>query len=143
FGAKARVAVPALIEVSKKDRSNMCRGAAIQALGEIGPPAATSAAALAELLDHKDSDIRLFAAQSLGQLGAGAKDAAPALAKVAKKDPDRKVRTFAIQALAQIGRASKVVIPTLKELLRDSDERIRDDVSTWLERLGEKVERKE
>ena len=123
--------VPILIR-AVEEGSEAVRLTAIDALGDIGPPAQPAVPALFKLLDveyerslahraltrigprsiphlvqaleHKEVFVRVFACSSLAVLGPDAEDAIPALQKARDKDSDERVRDAARGALARLVR---------------------------------------
>src|SRR5205807_10541279 len=98
FGAKAKAAVPALIE-TLQDREKVVRMHAAAALGRIGPEAKPAVPDMIDLLGDKDWAIRATAALSLGAIGD--RQAGPALTK-ALEDEHAQVRVYAAGSLWRI-----------------------------------------
>jgi len=66
LGAKAKDAVPLLIEIMQHEQSNTVRGQAAAALGKIGPDAKTALPVLIKTLKYDSYHPRLAAAEALG-----------------------------------------------------------------------------
>lgn len=77
------------------------REAAIRAIGRLGPAAKEAVPRLAELLDDRDSRVRIAAAEALGQIGAPA--ALAAIPKLREVLRDPLVATAARRSLDQLG----------------------------------------
>ena len=91
------------------------RHAAIVALGQIGPNAAKSAAAVAKVLKAKTPQhirLRYAAIQTLGELGPGASSELPCLVKLLE---EKQHRTAAIYAIAGMKEGAKSLIPMFIE----------------------------
>lgn len=84
------------------DKVPEVREHAAEALGDIGPPAASAVPALTGLLSDENFKVRRDSARSLGKIGPAAKAAAEALRKLAT-DPEQSVRAAAAQALKDLG----------------------------------------
>jgi hypothetical protein len=76
-----------------------------EALGNIGPAAASAIPSLTEALLDADMDVRERAAEALGKIGPAAVLAIPSLT-AALRDPDKEVRGAAVEALGKIGTAT-------------------------------------
>ena len=100
------------------------REAAIDALGQLGPAAASATLELAAELEDKSEIIRAHAAHALMQIGPEAAAAAPALAK-AMSDPDYHVRRMSVAALEKIHPDPSVVVKALGKALADADPSVR------------------
>jgi bilin biosynthesis protein len=90
------------------------RRSAVEALGRIGDPQATSP--LAQMLDDESALVRRSAARALGL--AGESSAVPAL-RQALADKDAQVRWQAAWALGEVG--DERDLPFLAELLNDNE----------------------
>ena len=105
LGEDASAAVPALIEVLKRDPINSVRYDAAAALGKIGPMAR---AAIPDLIRALEKDtgggVQREAATALGLLGDGT--ALPAL-KAALDNPDNEVKRAAAEAIKRLERPAK------------------------------------
>jgi HEAT repeat protein len=97
-----RVAMPALIAALQDNDANV-RGWSAQAIGDIGPDAASSVPDLITLLSNADEGSRNSACIALRNIGSAAKQALPALRK-ALSDPSKDVRRFAALAIESIER---------------------------------------
>ncbi len=92
-------ALPTLV-IAFKDSDFYVRAWAAQAVGNLGPGAASAVPALIELLTD-DVEARGSACLALGQIGAAAKAALPML-HAALADTNESVRRFAARAILQI-----------------------------------------
>lgn len=123
FGAAARDAVPALLDVlgRKPPREPLLsQNRPIQvaaALGRIGPEARAAVPALIALL-KKQPHTRMAAALALGQIDGTEARAAVRLLKKLLGSRDELVQIRAAQALWQIDRRADQVLPVLIELLQ-------------------------
>jgi HEAT repeat protein len=122
IGAPAADAVPALLQLTKKDPDPLTRIAAAQAVTAIDPKNETAIPALEEALQDKAANVRKKAAESLGDLGPGARSVIPILIKTVK-DPDPLVSWASIDALGQIGPKAEAAVPTLVEALKEGNTR--------------------
>lgn len=112
MGEKGRPATEKLW-VLAADQDSFVRGAAYDALLEIGPD---SSKPLASLLTHRDPRIRDHASEHLRDFPPLPPDAVPELVK-ALGDKTPQVRAAAASGLAQIGSASKPALDPLVKLL--------------------------
>lgn len=121
FGAEARAAVPALIDVlrtppAEKEVGNPRIRAAL-ALGRIGPDARPAIPALIALMENEPY-ARRQAAQAIGQIGGPeARAAIPALERLLRS-PDESDRIRAAQALWRIDGRAGPALDVLRESLR-------------------------
>ena len=114
-GARA-AGVPTLIDILSKDQDKDLRARSAWVLGQIGPEAKNSAAALTEAIKDKERDVRLSALEAVGKIGADPKAVAPvALAAIA--DPDKEVR---IRAAEIYGRSNPFGGGATVELFEDN-----------------------
>ncbi len=97
----AKDALPALIDVLKKDADPNVRKAAATAMGRIDPDPKEAVPALVKALKDRAAVVRIAAAGALGQMGEAAQDAVPDLQQ-AQKDKDRGVMRAAGMALKSI-----------------------------------------
>jgi HEAT repeat protein len=107
YGAAARPAVPALVNMLN---SNNERADAMSALKTIGVDTVPD---LKKMLTIKDAKIRTFACESLAALGPAARDAVPQLKDVLKQDAS--LRDLITAALAKIEPASTTPPPAPQE----------------------------
>ncbi len=114
---KDPVGVPALIGLLEDDRSLM-DGRVMEALGEIGPPAAAAVPVLVAGLN--DPFRRADAAKALTSIAARGKTtgAVRELAK-ALKNPEQRGRQQLLTILASAGSAARPAVPALIELVRE------------------------
>jgi HEAT repeat protein len=114
------------------------------ALARIGPKAVP---VLAELLAHKDVEIRGRAAEVLKSLGPGAADAVPALVKRLGDGENQRVCSKALAALAAIGPKAEAAIPALITTVLDpkatvpegEQESLRAEAAQALKAIGPKA----
>jgi HEAT repeat protein len=92
--------LPALTE-ALQDGDPRVRGLAAQAIGNIGPRAASAVRLLVPLLSDDNEGARNSACIGLAGIGPAAKDALPAL-REALSDPSADVRRFAQRAIGMI-----------------------------------------
>jgi HEAT repeat protein len=104
-------AVPVLTAALDDEKA---RGAAVRALGRIGPPAKAAASGLTAILADKDDQLVSDAALALAAIGPDAAKAVPALSGLLAK-PDAGCRYAAALALGRIGAASKSAVPALQK----------------------------
>lgn len=86
----------------------------VAVLEDLGPPAASDADDLIELLQHDHADVGYWAATLLGRLGKQAANAVPALAAALRSADNLAVRQRAAWALGKIGRPAAKVLPDLE-----------------------------
>ena len=121
-------AVPRLIEALKYEK---VRPEVIYMLGRIGPAAAPATAALAKLVENKDSRVAHEAIIALGDIGPGANDAVPALIKALGQADDRDLNFAAIAfALGKIGPGAAAAEAALLNELASKDDNVRL-LSAW------------
>ena len=126
--SSARRDVPGLIR-ALSNRDPAVQYEAVEALGNIGDPAATDAL-MAALTGDQYSGIRWKAAEALGKIGA---PAVPALVG-ALKNPDEDIRWKAAIVLGEIGDARAV--GPLVDLLGDQDRFVRSRAGYALGMIG-------
>ncbi len=120
-----------LVKALGSDDAQVKWGAA-WTLGEVGPPAASAAAALSKLLSDPAVRVRQVTAWALGRIGPGAKDTAGAL-KAALADKDWHVRAAAASALGRIG--AKAETKALEKAAKDERAEVRGAAAAALEKL--------
>jgi HEAT repeat protein len=96
------VAAP-LVESDIHDEAALCRRAAVEALGVIGPAAAAALPVLLRALDDPDEHLRREAVASLGKLGVAAESAVTAVLERLLLDDSPAVQDQAAAALIHIG----------------------------------------
>ncbi len=101
-----------------KNSSPENRAAALRAIGNFGPHAATAVTLLTTALSDESPDVRGAAAGALAQVGAPATAAVPALAKLLADSAPR-VRSVAAVALKNMGAVSAPALPQLIAALDD------------------------
>jgi HEAT repeat protein len=119
LGAKARSAVPALIEIARQNRSRASRWYAIQALVLVGPPAQEAIPLLSGWATNADGSVRSYAINALGRIRAEPERGLPVLIN-ALNDPDFQIRTAALMALQGLGPDAKPALPVLVEYLSNA-----------------------
>ncbi len=104
FAPLGAAAVPALSDLAG-DADPAVRARAVDALGDIGPPARAAATVLAGALRDDEAAVREYAADALGLVCGGAGDAASAASALASAmaDASDTVRRNAALSLARIG----------------------------------------
>jgi HEAT repeat protein len=110
-------AVPRLIHALKHEK---LRGQIVYILGQIGPPAAPAAPALARLLADKNDRVVHETTLALAKIGPGAKIAVPSLIDALEHGENSNAATI-VYALGKIGPASAPAEPVLSRLLRSPD----------------------
>ncbi|MGO8670387.1 MAG: HEAT repeat domain-containing protein [Capsulimonadaceae bacterium] len=125
-GALVRIGTAALptLETALHDPDARVRRCAANALGQMGPPAAPAATALAAALTDARPVVRGAAAFSLGEIGPPAASCARSLAR-ALADPSPQVRRDAAISLGQIGTGAASALPNLVDALKDRNARVR------------------
>jgi len=101
-----------------------------------------SVASLRETLrNHKDPNMRYWAAQSLGKFGEKAGEAVPDLID-ALRDEDKMVRMGAGYALGELGAAAGDAVPALQEASKDPEQEVRDAAASALKQIRQKGTRR-
>jgi HEAT repeat protein/lysophospholipase L1-like esterase len=98
------------------------RGMAAEALGRLGPEAASAVPELIAATSDRRPEVRWRAVWALGRIGPAAKPAVLAL-RIALADPD--VRWRSAEALGGIGPSAVEAVPDLIALLRDPSSSVR------------------
>jgi len=101
MGAEAKIAVPQLIALLKKDSDANVRSSAANVLGSIGAEAKDAVPQLILLLKDSNVNVRRSAASALERIGAETKIVVPELIPLLK-DSDASVRSSAADALEDI-----------------------------------------
>src|SRR5262249_39778463 len=121
LGPVAKVAIPAIKEQLKEEKSPIIRVKLIEALWKVEkPPVRELLPPLLEALQDKNEVARANAANVIGQFGPQGKAAVPALSK-ALADKELNVQAEAALALGEIGPAAKAAVPALLATVK-SDE---------------------
>lgn len=108
------------VQESLKDRDDLVRVRAAEALGRFGAKAGGAIPALQLALKDRDAVVRRAAAASLAQVGA---EAVPALA-LALSDRDSDVRKHVAVALGTVGPPARGALDALRAASRDADEEV-------------------
>ena len=141
FAPLGAATVPALSGLLE-DGAAEVRARAVDALGDVGPPAGGAEAALTAALQDDSELVRGHAADALGTVYAGAADAAPAATAlaVAVADENEVVRRNAALSLARVahgaGAAADQVAAALAGGLTDESHYVRGYAVLGLRRLG-------
>ncbi|MEZ4618138.1 MAG: HEAT repeat domain-containing protein [Caldilineaceae bacterium] len=120
------------------------RGYAAFALGEIGltgtSAAATTATALASLMNDESEWVRRNTVEALGTLGLTDNQAAEQhtvqTLAAALQDSDGQVRFTSALSLARIGRQAAAAVPALQQALHDENRYVRANAVDALSRIG-------
>jgi HEAT repeat protein len=111
LGKLAEPLLPALIQSLDKETDPDIRYAIVEAIGQLGPVAATAIPRLVTLLD--DPNLQPCAAETLGRIGQPAQSTLPALAKLLDS-PQPEIQWAAARAMVLIGGPNaKPVVPFL------------------------------
>jgi len=131
-------AIPALIEaLSHKD--NEIRELAARTLGELGPLAKDSFAALTRALDDPEDLVRSNVVCAIGRVGADAKVVVPLLEQIFRRSQnDDYIRVEVLEALHDADPRGTMVIPILVEGLKDSDGDVMAAAARTLGKFGAK-----
>jgi HEAT repeat protein len=113
--------VPALLEIAKTAGMGTEGHYAIDALGRIGPSAASAVPTLIEFLQAERSLHRPAAAEALGRMGSAAAPALPALVAGVRSDREY-VRTACVKALTALGPVAAPALPDLLALAGDDSQ---------------------
>jgi HEAT repeat protein len=135
LGAKAKKAMPELIELAKRDANASIRWQAAYALAQLGEE---SLPTLVELLADKDANVRLNAMHAMQRFAGKAKAAVAPLIKILKEESNNSLRWTAAQTLGAIGTEAKDAIPALKEATQDKDQNVRSFAQQALKQIERK-----
>jgi HEAT repeat protein len=125
LGARAKSAVPTLIDIADRNISRTSRLATIDALGFIGAPAEEAVPSLLGWATNADPELRCDAIFTLGKIRSQPDRVVPELTN-ALHDPTPMVRIYAFIALEHFGPDAKLAVPALVEFLKtDSTTRSR------------------
>jgi HEAT repeat protein len=113
--------VPKLTE-ALKDSNTTVREAAINALGQIGPPARPAVPALLEFAKDTSFTLRSSSLRALIQIGPDAKAAVPVCLD-ALKVPNPALHLQAVELLWRVDPKHKEIVPHLRELLKNNSYR--------------------
>jgi len=117
LGARAKGAVPALIDMANQNGSRLSRLNAIGALGFIGPQAEQAVPALLQWATDSDDAVRCYAIFALGRIHSDPDQVVPALTN-ALHDISAAVQNDALIALEDFGPDAKAAVPALIEFLK-------------------------
>ena len=126
-------AIPALVELSK-DSNEFVRLEATRALRFVGQGTGAAEARLIELLNDKDSSVRVEAGFALWKLF-GRQSVIDLLSR-ALADPDENARATAADYLAELGPAAAPALPALIHALADPSDSVRNRSTTALGKIG-------
>jgi HEAT repeat protein/S1-C subfamily serine protease len=136
IGSGARLAVPDLIQLLKKESDAGVRRQALEALNKIGPPEKKDLKLLSSGLSDTNAEVRSYAATAVGKLGRDGRLYLTDLLKV-KKDSEASVRQAMLHSLGQVGRYDKeTVMDALKDGLKDTDRDVRVTAAESVVTLG-------
>jgi HEAT repeat protein len=130
---KTKAAVPVFLDMAR-DRQNVFREQAAEALGQIGPDAAAAVPVLAEMLrDRSEPGYKsIAAARALAKIGPAAVGALAA----ALADRDKYTREYALTGVRELGPGCVPAMPAIVALLREDDWRLRAEATAILEAAG-------
>jgi len=134
LGARAEVAVPALIEIYELKLSPFSQQTTARSLGHIGPAAKSAIPLLIRGLADTNTLVRCDTLLALADFHAEPELVVPALTN-ALNDPNGKVRIFACMALWKVGVAAKPAVPALVKALDDSDSSVRGQAALALKQI--------
>jgi hypothetical protein len=134
LAAMGQIAVPALKSLLSDERDHM-RGAAVFALGDMGPLAADAAEAILPMLDESNILIQRHAISALGMIKQPIDVTVPALAKVLNEGIPE-AGHIAAQALTRIGPDAGAAIPALTRALHRGGAYARAWATEALARIG-------
>jgi HEAT repeat protein len=97
----------------------------------------TTADMIRTLKEHKDPDMRGWAARELGRLPGGDAAGVQPLTE-ALRDPDKNVRMAAAYALADLGPAAAPAVPALHKARQDEAVLVRDAAAYALKQIQRK-----
>ena len=136
LAAAGPAAVPALEEAARAERPET-RAAAVDALGDMGLPAAPAVATLQAALKDEEDEVRTRAACALGNVGVAAEAAIPSLVD-ALDDPGDWVVRHCLLALAKLGPRAAEVVPGITRYLHHDNRYVRAKAALVLRRAGTK-----
>ena len=136
LAAVGSAAVPALEEAAGVDRPET-RAAAVDALGDMGLPAAPAVATLQTALRDEEEEVRTKAAYALGNVGAAATAAIPSLVD-ALDDPRDWVVRHSLLALAKLGPRAAEAVPRITRYLHHENRYVRAKAALVLRRADTK-----
>ena len=119
----ARSAAPALTRVLENSRNTAVRLRAAGALFKVDGQIETTVPVLLEMLDHKETKVRIAAIETLGEFRGAGVVAVPALAELHEADPREEVQDAIDAALEHIGRPDRSSVAELARGLQSSNAR--------------------
>jgi HEAT repeat protein len=122
LGAKARTAVPRLMEIYDRAPEVRSQLYVTFVLGLIGPAAKDAVPLLVRATTHQNDSVRNNAVCSLGLIHSAPAASVPALIPCLR-DPSPTVRATAAHSLAAFGKDAQTAVPALLGLLRDEKSR--------------------
>ena len=120
LGARADVAVPALIEIYEQKLSPSSQQAAARSLGSIGPSAKRAIPVLILGMTDTNALLRIDILRALADFHAEPDLVVPALTN-ALNDANPGASVFAFDALWEIGEAAKPAVPALVKAVHNSE----------------------
>ena len=133
LGARAEVAVPALIGIYEQRLSPFSRQCTAGSLGHIGPAAKRAIPVLLRGMADTNTLVRCDTLLALADFHAEPELVVPALTN-ALNDPNGKVRLFACMALGEVGRAGS---PNVAKVENPSAEWVRQEVAGLVKSLSD------
>lgn len=127
-------AVPALEEAARAERVET-RAVAVDALGDMGRPAASATGTLQTALKDENGNVRMYAARALGNVGDAATAAVPSLIDALDDAEDWVVRD-SLLALAKLGAQAAEAAPRLGRYLHHESRYVRAKAALALQRIG-------
>jgi HEAT repeat protein len=100
--------------------------------------AATSAELITTLKEHKDADMRAWAARELGHMPGQEAAAGVQALTDALQDPQDNVRMAAAYGLADLGAAAAAAVPALSKTLEDRSAQVRTAATYALKQIQPK-----
>lgn len=135
LGAKAKDAVPVLIEIYNQNISEDSQFTTAEVLGFIGPAASSAVPSLLRGATNANDRVRWRTIWTLGAIHSNPESVVPVLTK-ALNDSYLDVRWRAANALGEFGTTASPAVPALTKLLKDNEERVRDAAQEALDRIS-------
>jgi HEAT repeat protein len=144
LGPKAKVAVPALMDIYERNYSRSSQNIVLMVLMTIGPGAAEAVPMLAKQTNNPNAFNRLDATFALGVIHSSSDHLAVSALIQFLHDADPAVRRNAANALWHFSDAeASRAIPTMVEALKDPDRYVRESAARLIRRLDPKTAIKE